>query len=115
MDENRKKINSIKDLLTNLDLDKRRKYLKEEYQAFGLQLAREMEEWDKRAMYIRLAKQTDRKLLEKARLFVKDQTKGTIKTPGRLFLWKLKQLKDEADLLKRQNEDKKQTKNSPKS
>jgi hypothetical protein len=115
MDEDRKKLSSIQDLLKDLNLDKRRKYLKEEYQAYGLQLAREMDEWDKRAMYIRLAKQTDRKLLEKARLFIKDQTKGSIKTPGKLFLWKLKQLKDEANSREIQNENKKQPKEKSKS
>jgi len=88
-------INKLGDLFADLGqkLERRKKYVKQEYQAYGLQLAQEMGEWDKRAMYIRLAKNTDRNLLEKARFFVKDQKH--VKTPGKLFMWKLKELKNE--------------------
>ncbi len=71
----------------------RQKYVKNEFQAYGLQLAEELKDWKNRSLYIRLAKTVDRKILESARLFVKDQTKGTIKTPYKLFMWKLKQLR----------------------
>lgn len=89
---------SIKD---QLDLFKqtlkgRQKYVKNEYQAYGLELAKELGDWKNRSLYIRLAKQIDRGLLEKARYFVKDQTTGSIKTPYKLFMWKLKQIKTEA-------------------
>jgi len=75
-------------------LEKRQKYVKMEYQAYGLELAKELGDWKNRSIYIRLAKNTDRKIIEQARYFVKDQNLGTIKTPYRLFMWKLKQLKD---------------------
>jgi len=75
-------------------LAKRQKYVKMEYQAYGLELAKELGDWKNRSIYIRLAKNTDRKIIEQARYFVKDQNPGTIKTPYRLFMWKLKQLKD---------------------
>lgn len=74
----------------------RKKYVKEEFQAYGLQLAEELHDWKNRSLYIRLAKKESRGLLEQARYFVKDQTPGTIKTPYKLFMWKLKQLRDEA-------------------
>ena len=92
-------VNKLGELFKDLHqkLEKRKKYVKNEYQAYGLELAEEMDEWSKRAMYIRLAKNTPRNLLEKARYFVKDQPRGKIKTPGKLFLWKLKELKDEAE------------------
>lgn len=82
-------INKYKELL-----DKRKKYVKKEYQAYGLQLAEEFNDWKNKSLYIRLAKNTDRQLLEKARLFVKDQSPGLIKSPARLFMWKLKELKN---------------------
>jgi hypothetical protein len=44
-----------------------------------------------RALYIRLAKNEDRTLLEIAREFVLKQENA--KTKGRLFMWKLSQLK----------------------
>jgi hypothetical protein len=72
---------------------KRQKYVKLEYQAYGLELAKELDDWKNRSLYIRLAKNTDRKILEQARYFVKDQNVGTIKTPYKLFMWKLRQLK----------------------
>lgn len=74
-------------------LEGRKKYVKNEFQSYGLDLAKELGDWDNRSLYIRLAKNTPRQILEKARYFVKDQTKGTIKTPYKLFMWKLKELK----------------------
>ncbi len=74
-------------------LAQRQKYIKNEYQSYGLDLAKELGDWENRSLYIRLAKTIDRKILEQARYFVKDQTKGSIKTPYKLFMWKLKELK----------------------
>jgi hypothetical protein len=76
-------------------LDKRQKYVKNEYQAYGLELAKELDDWKNRSLYIRLSKTIDRQILEKARYFVKDQNPGSIKTPYKLFMWKLKELKKE--------------------
>jgi len=76
-------------------LEKRKKYVKNEYQAYGLELAEELGDWKNRAIYMRLAKNMDRQILEKARYFVKDQNPGAIKTPYKLFMWKLSQLKEE--------------------
>ena len=74
-------------------LKQRQKYVKMEYQAYGLELAEELGDWKNRSLYIRLAKNTNRNVLEQARYFVKDQSPGTIKTPYKLFMWKLRQLK----------------------
>ena len=74
-------------------LKQRQKYVKMEYQSYGLELAEELDDWKNRSLYIRLAKNTDRNILEQARYFVKDQSPGTIKTPYKLFMWKLRQLK----------------------
>lgn len=72
---------------------KRKKYIKNEFQAYGLMLAEELDDWKNRSLYIRLAKNTDRQLLENARYYVKDHNPGQIKTPYKLFMWKLKELK----------------------
>ncbi len=72
----------------------RQKYVRNEFQAYGLELAKELHDWKNRSLYIRLAKNIDRQILEQARSFIKDQTPGTIKTPYKLFMWKLKQLKN---------------------
>lgn len=76
-------------------LKKRQKYIKNEHQAYGLQLAEELDDWKNRSLYIRLAKTIDRRILERARYFIKDQNPGVIKTPYKLFMWKLKELKKE--------------------
>ncbi|MDD2483173.1 MAG: hypothetical protein PHE32_01525 [Candidatus Shapirobacteria bacterium] len=76
-------------------LEKRGKYVKNEFQAYGLDLAKELDDWKNRSLYLRLAKNTPRDILEKARYFVKDQNPGTIKTPYKLFMWKLKELRKE--------------------
>jgi hypothetical protein len=77
-------------------LDKRKKYVKNEFQAYGLDLAKELGDWKNKSLYLRLAKNTPREILEKARYFIKDQNLSTIETPYKLFMWKLKKLKEEA-------------------
>jgi len=78
----------------NQTLEQRQKYIKKEYQSYGLELAKELGDWKNRSLYIRLAKNTDRQILEKARYFIKDQDQNKIETPYKLFMWKLRQLKD---------------------
>jgi hypothetical protein len=84
-------VNNISELIKNKKIirDPRNSY---EHQAYGNRLAEELHDIKHRALYIRLAKNEDRNLLELARIFVtsqKDITEG-----GRLFMWKLKQIKD---------------------
>ena len=69
------------------------KFISREFQDYGYHLAEELHDLDHKALYIKLAKETPRGLLEKARNFVKDAYQ--VKTPGRLFMWKLKELKKE--------------------
>ena len=89
---------SIKDAMAKFQdtLFNRQKYVKNEYQAYGLDLAKELGDWKNRALYIRMAKNMDRSVLEKARYYVKDHTAGTIKTPQKLFMWKIGQINKEA-------------------
>lgn len=81
-------------------LDRRKKYIKNEFQAYGLMLAEELNDWEHKSLYIRLAKNTDKELLDKALYFIKDQNRNTVNSKGRLFMWKLKQLKIELEIKK---------------
>jgi hypothetical protein len=68
------------------------KYVSREFQQYGLELAEELNDMVHKALYIKLAKTTPRGYLESARSFVKDAYNA--KSKGRLFMWKLKQIKD---------------------
>lgn len=69
------------------------KYISQEFQKYGYDLAVELGDLKHKSLYIKLAKQEPRTLLEQARNFVKDA--GKIRSQGRLFMWKLGQLKKE--------------------
>lgn len=64
-----------------------------EFQAYGNRLAEEFNDLKHRALYIKLAKKENRGLLETAREYVLANEK--ILTKGKLFMWKLQQLKEE--------------------
>lgn len=85
-------IRKISDILDKRGIkrDYRRSY---EFQAYGNQLADELNDPKHRALYIKLAKEEDRNLLEKAREQVLSSPRAT--TKGKLFMWKLSQLKKE--------------------
>ncbi|MFZ5424250.1 MAG: hypothetical protein ACOZAO_00445 [Patescibacteria group bacterium] len=64
-----------------------------EFQAYGNRLAEELGDMKHRALYIKLAKEEDRSLLEQAREHVLKSERAS--TKGRLFMWKLGQLRKE--------------------
>ena len=66
------------------------KYISREFQSYGIYLAEQLEDYKHKALYIRLAKTVPRAILEKALSFTKD---ANAKSKGRLFMWKMKQLK----------------------
>jgi len=68
------------------------KYISRDFQAYGIWLAEEMDDYKNRGMWIKLAKINHRAILEKALSFVKDSNADN---KIALFLWKLKQLKGE--------------------
>lgn len=83
---------SISDIIKskNIKGDHRNKY---EFQAYGNRLAEELGDMSHRSLYIRMAKREDRNLMEMAREYVLGSKKAT--TKGRLFMWKLSELKKE--------------------
>ena len=64
-----------------------------EFQAYGNRLANELNDPKHRTLYIKLAKNEDRNLLEEARAQVLSSPKAV--TKGKLFMWKLGELKKE--------------------
>lgn len=69
------------------------KYISREFQKYGYDLAEELGDLEHKSLYIKLAKETPRGLLEAARNFVKDAY--NVKSKPKLFMWKLSQLKRE--------------------
>lgn len=67
------------------------KYISREFQQYGYDLSVQLNDEAHKALYIKLAKTTPREQLEAARRFVSDATNA--KSRGKLFMWKLKQLK----------------------
>ncbi len=69
----------------------RPKNLSKEFQIFGVYLAECLGDKKHYSLYIKLAKELPRPMLEEALAFCKEYTKA--KSKGKLFMWKLSQLK----------------------
>jgi len=76
-----------------VDEDKQRR-ISREWQDFAYRLALELDDKAHTSLYMRLCKNTPRPILEEARTFVKGATNA--KSRGRLFMWKVKELKTAA-------------------
>lgn len=85
-----KSFQSIKDLLLDFDLDKK-KYITQEFQDYGYRLAMELGDEKNKSLYIKLAKDESRKLLEEARTFVKDAS--NVRSRAKLFMWAFAKLR----------------------
>jgi len=108
-----KKIGSL--LQNNKQRDKildSHKYVTKEYQDYGYRLALKLDDLSHKALYIKLAKEKQRYLLERAFSFAIDYPNA--KNKGRIFMWKLKELENDAEKKKESNneaEKKKESKN----
>ena len=91
MDKRRsRKFQSIGNLLAGWDLDKK-KYITREFQDYGYRLALELGDEKNKGLYIKLAKEEKRAVLEQARTFVKDA--ANVRSRAKLFMWALKKLR----------------------
>ncbi len=79
-------------LFDNYQLEDRGGYITREFQDFGYRLAAELDDLKHKSLYIKLAKTTNRSILEAARTFVMDAEHARSK--AKLFMWKVKQLKE---------------------
>ncbi len=71
----------------------RHKYVSKEFQDYGYRLAQKLDDLKRVSMYIKLAKNKPRAILEKAFSFAIDYPNA--KNKGRLFLWKIKDIEKE--------------------
>lgn len=85
-----KGMQSLKNILKDFDWDKK-KYISREFQDYGYRLAEELGDLAHKALYIKLAKETPRPILEQARNYIKDAS--TARSKARLFMWKLRELR----------------------
>lgn len=77
------------------------KYISREFQDYGYRLAKQLGDLKHKSLYIKLAKETPRRLLEEARNFVKDAP--NVRDPAKLFMWKLAELRKEWKKKKKKN------------
>lgn len=82
---------SLATLFERYQPENRAKYVSREFQDYGYRLACDLDDLAHKSLYIKLAKNQDRALLDQARRFVVDATKA--KSKAKLFMWKLNQLK----------------------
>jgi hypothetical protein len=88
----------LQDLFTGYQLEDKGGYITQEFQDFGYRLAMALDDKKRVSLYMRLAKNEKRVLLEKALSFVSDANE--VKSKARLFMWKL-------DLLRKEEKEKK--------
>lgn len=69
------------------------KYISREFQKYGYELADELGDLKHKSLYIKLAKDLPRALLENARNFVKDAVH--VESKPKLFMWKVTELRRE--------------------
>jgi hypothetical protein len=81
---------SLKQLIEEKNPVDKNKFVTREYQDYGYRLAMELGDPKHKSLYIKMAKEMDRSLLEQVRRFVVDSNADS---KGALFMWKLKELK----------------------
>ena len=83
----------IKDLLKNYNATDKFKYITREFQDYGYRIAAELQDLEHKSLYIKLAKTEDRNMMEEAFACAKHYNKA--KNKARIFMWKMKELKQE--------------------
>ncbi len=80
----------ISSLFDKYQLDDKGGHITQEFQDFGYRLAVQLDDLKHKSLYMKLAKETDRGLLEQALSFVTD---AAARSKAKLFMWKVKELK----------------------
>lgn len=89
----KKGFTSIVSILDRYELDEtKQKRISREWQDYAYRLAVALDDTAHTPIYMRLVKNTPRELIERAKSFVMD---AKARSSGKMFMWKLKQLKDE--------------------
>ncbi len=79
------------DLFADFALEDKGGYITQEFQDFGYRLAMALDDPNHKSLYIKMAKEIDRGILESALSFVTDA--HSAKSKARLFMWKVNELK----------------------
>ena len=82
---------SIKTAIAEVKFKNRPKNISHEFQFYGVYLAESLEDTKHYSLYIKLAKNIDRKILEDALNFTKGYYNA--KNKAKVFMWRLKELK----------------------
>jgi len=90
-----KEFSKASTILTKYDFVERMtqnsKYLKEEFQDYGVRISHQLHDPKHKALYIKLAKDLPRGLMEQALTFTLDYPTQDV-NKGRLYMWKLNEL-----------------------
>lgn len=84
---------SVGDLFSRFQVEEKNGYISREFQDYGYQLAVQLDDLKHTSLYIKLAKEMPRGILEQARSFVSD---ANARSKAKLFMWKVKQLQKTA-------------------
>lgn len=82
---------SIKQILKDKAKKQGAPRAKHEFQEYGIRVSDQLHDQKHKALYIKLAKEKPRSLLERARIFAIDYNTQSVNR-GRLFMWKLADL-----------------------
>ena len=103
----KKGFSSAKELMQRFVLKDKGGYISKEFQDFGYRMALELDDMPHKSLYNKLAKRESRGLLEKALSFVSDAP--LVKSKAKLFMWKVKQLREERKAKKTGNSNEKKS------
>lgn len=88
----------IVNILDKYELEEtKQKRISREFQDYAYRLAVALEDTAHTPIYMRVVKNNPREVVEAAKSFVMD---SNAKSKGRLFMWKLKQLKEEKKVVR---------------
>ena len=87
----------VGDLFAQYQLEDKGGYITQEFQDFGYRLAAELNDMAHKSLYIKMAKNENRLILERALSYVSD---SQARSKARLFMWKVKELKKEQQIKK---------------
>lgn len=85
---------SIANILSTLDFNASDKHLSREFQKYGIYLAERLGDMKHKVLYIKMAKEVDRNILDQALSFVLD---ANARSMARLFMWKVAQLRNQGN------------------
>ena len=74
--------------------EEKQKRISREFQDYAYRLAVALDDISHTAIYMRMAKNTPREVLEKAKSFVVD---SNARSKAKMFMWKVKQIRQEID------------------